>query len=94
MAKFGVTYDSFELEASANLTEVHPMVFSGIQLLYLVKGNGLDTTKIAEAAKRSMHQYSGTAAMLSKACLIQYKVIVNEREIASGTADFSTLNQR
>lgn len=88
MAKFQVTYDSFELEARAPLTDKHPKVFSRIDLSYYVKGNGIDATKVVEAAKRSTHQYSGTAAMLSKACPIFYTVHVNDEQVAEDQVSF------
>lgn len=88
LAKFQVTYDSLELEAKAPLTDKHPKVFSRIDLSYLVKGSSLDATKVIEAAKRSTHQYSGTAAMLSKACPIFYTVHVNGEKVAEDQVHF------
>ncbi|GEM_PF-1725897 len=89
MKKFGVEYTHLELEARADLTDHHPKVFKSIDLQYSVSGVTEKTEWIIEAVKRSTHQYSGTAAMLSKACPIQYKVLVNQEVVATGTADFS-----
>ena len=88
MAKFQVQYDSFELEAKAPLTDKHPKVFSRIDLSYHVKGPAVEATQVAEAAKRSTHQYSGTAAMLSKACPIFYSVWVNGEKVAEDQVQF------
>jgi len=89
LAKFNVTYESFELEAKAPLTETHPKVFSRIDLSYIVAGPGVDATKVIESAKRSTHQYSGTAAMLSKACPIFYTVTVNGEKVAENQVQFA-----
>lgn len=89
MKKFEVSYASFELEARADLTDKHPKVFKQIDLSYKVTGAQGDVAMVAEAAKRSTHQYSGMAAMLSKACPILYTVIVNGETIAQGEASFS-----
>ncbi len=88
LAKFQVTYDSFELEAKAPLTDKHPKVFSRIDLTYFVNGNSIDKAQVIEAAKRSTHQYSGTAAMLSKACPIFYTVQVNGEVVAQDQVQF------
>lgn len=88
LAKFGVSYDSLSLEARASLTEHHPKIFAEISLTYFVEGPQVDSEKVAEAAKRSMHQYSGTAAMLAKNCPLRYRVVVDQTEIATGVAEF------
>lgn len=90
MKKFGVIYESFSLSAGASLTDRHPKHFASIELSYFVRGVGIDITDVVEAANRSMHQYSGTAAMLSKACPITYKVHINDVVVASGEAAFAT----
>lgn len=90
LKKFGVEYERFELEARAELTDSHPKIFKGIDLRYSISGPMDKNEPIAEAVRRSTHQYSGTAAMLSKACPIEYKIFVNEELIGNGTADFSS----
>lgn len=89
MKKFGVTYKSFSVEARADLTEQHPRVFSEIELIYHVDGADANAQMIAEAVKRSTHQYSGIAAMLSKNSAINYTVQVNNEILDSGSADFA-----
>jgi putative redox protein len=90
LKKFGVTYEKLELEARAEITDTHPKVFKAIDLRYSVTGPTDKNDSITEAVKRSTHQYSGTAAMLSKACPIEYKIFVNQELIGSGTAEFSS----
>lgn len=89
MAKFQVSYESFSLEAKAPLTDKHPKIFAKIDLSYHVTGDSVDSEKVVEAAKRSTHQYSGTAAMLSKACPIFYSVYVNDQMVAQDQAQFA-----
>ncbi|QDK45835.1 OsmC family peroxiredoxin [Bdellovibrio sp. ZAP7] len=89
MAKFQVQYESFDLEARAGLTDKHPKIFTRIDLTYSVKGAGIDAAQVVEAAKRSTHQYSGTAAMLSKAVPIFYTVQVNGETVATDQAQFA-----
>jgi putative redox protein len=89
LKKFGVEYQKFELQARADLTDKHPKVFKGITLQYSFSGPVEKNELIIDAIKRSTHQYSGTAAMLSKACPIDYKIFVNGELIGNGTIDFS-----
>lgn len=88
LKKFGVEYEKLELEARAELTDHHPKVFSRIDLSYYIQGGLEKKEMIIEAVKRSTHQYSGTAAMLSKACPIQYKIFLNGENIQEGLVDF------
>lgn len=88
LAKFQVSYDSFELEAKAPLTDKHPKVFSRIDLSYFVQGASVDKAQVIEAVKRSTHQYSGTAAMLSKACPIFYSVKINDEVVVEDQVQF------
>jgi putative redox protein len=90
MKKFGVVYESFSLSAGASLTDHHPKRFVSIDLAYYIRGVGIEIVEIVEAAKRSMHQYSGTAAMLSRACPIKYKVHLNDVVVGEGEASFET----
>ena len=89
MKKFGVIYKAFSVEARADLTEQHPKVFSEIELIYHVDGAGAKAEMITEAVKRSTHQYSGIAAMLSKNSAIKYTVRVNGVILDSGNAEFT-----
>ena len=88
LKKFGVEYQKFELQARADLTDKHPKVFKGINLQYSISGPSDKNDLIIDAIKRSTHQYSGTAAMLSKACPIDYKIFVNDQLIGSGNVEF------
>lgn len=90
LKKFGVHYESFDVTASASLTDHHPKRFVSIDLEYRLRGAGIDIMNVVEAAKRSMHQYSGTAAMLSKACPINYRIVIGDDTVGKGTAEFTT----
>lgn len=92
LKKFGVEYQKLELEARADLTTTHPKIFKAIDLKYSVTGPTDKNDSILEAVKRSTHQYSGTAAMLSKAVPIHYKIFVNEQEIGTGQAEFTEVH--
>ena len=92
LAKFQVTYKELSLEARANLTDKHPKIFTQIDLTYSVDGVESNADKIVDAVHRSTHQYSGMAAMLSKACPIKYVIRVNGAEVQQGQVDFTQSN--
>ncbi|WII71189.1 OsmC family protein [Bdellovibrio sp. 22V] len=89
LKKFAVEYSRLELEARADLTDTHPKVFKRIDLRYSLTSATEKKESLLEAVKRSTHQYSGTAAMLSKACPIEYKIFLNEELIGNGVAEFA-----
>jgi putative redox protein len=63
----------------------YPEVFSHILLTFKAEGE-IDREKLAEAVKLSQTKYCGVSAMLAKALPIDYKVVLNNEEIASGKA--------
>lgn len=89
LKKFNVQYEKLELEALADLTEAHPIVFKSIDLKYVVSGSKGQNESIIEAVKRSTHQYSGTAAILSKTCPIEYQIYVDQDLIKTDQVSFS-----
>jgi putative redox protein len=93
LAKFQVKYDELTLEARATVTERHPKVFDEIRLVYQLQGSQIDTEKVGEAVRRSLRQYSGTAAMLSRTAPIYYLVHINDEITARGKADFAPVEK-
>lgn len=89
LKKFSFSYSNFSLEARGTITESHPKVFQKIDLKYIITSEDPKTDKAVEAAKRSTHQYSGMAAMLSRVCPIEYVVEVNGVVVEKDFANFS-----
>lgn len=88
LKKYKVSYSEFSVAAEAELTKVHPVIFSEIKLTFTVRGEGIDTTLVKQAVDLSMTKYCGVSAMLSKATPINYEIIVNDLSAATGTAKF------
>lgn len=88
LKKFNVTYEQLQLEARAELTDKHPKIFAKIELTYRLESITGNEQDILEAVKRSTHQYSGMAAVLSKACPINYTIKVDGKEIGKGDVAF------
>lgn len=66
--------ESFRIEATADMTDEHPKVFTKIHLKYIVKGE-VPEDRLKRAIELSQDQYCGVSAMLKKACEITYEYI-------------------
>ncbi len=73
-----------EIEPSAG---AHPIVFEKVILTFTIDGV-VDSEKLNEAVKLSQTKYCGVSAMLSKSFPIEYRVILNGKEIGLGSARF------
>lgn len=81
---------SFALEVDVTPTEgQHPAVFARATISYIVNGE-VEDAKLIEAVHLSQTKYCGVSAMLSKAFPIDFKIILNGKEINSGHANFQT----
>jgi len=80
--------ESFEITLSTEDSTTHPVVFQKLHLLYRLKSHG-SKEAILDAVHRSMTQYCGVSAMISKACPITYDVWLEDEKIGQGTAAFS-----
>ncbi|MEK6773516.1 MAG: OsmC family protein [Bdellovibrionota bacterium] len=73
-------------------TGSYPIVFEKAILTFTIDG-AVDSEKINEAVKLSQTKYCGVSAMLSKAFPIEYRVILNGKEIGTGNARFEFNNK-
>jgi len=78
LKKMRVNYDSFEVEAEADVSDEHPKVFKNIKITYRFKGKELVKNKIEEAVKLSQDKYCAVSAMLKKACDVSYEIVLEE----------------
>ena len=72
--KMKVSFDNFEMDVEADLTNEHPKVYSEIRLVYRFFGEDLNKAKIEKAIALSKNKYCGVSAMLQKNCPIVYSV--------------------
>lgn len=68
-------------------TSEHPIVFEKAILSFSVEGD-VDAEKLNQAVMLSQTKYCGVSAMLSKSFPIEYRVILNGKEISTGNANF------
>lgn len=88
MKKHKQTVAEFEVLADVAVTEKgHPVVFTGIELTFKLKG-AIEPAILLESIQLSQTKYCGVSAMLAKAVPISYRVELNSEEIGTGKADF------
>lgn len=68
--------EEFWVEAETELTEEHPKTYKHVYLTFHFKGGKIDEKKAERAVKLSQEQYCGVAAMLQKACPVDYKIVI------------------
>ena len=76
LKKMRVELDGFRMEIGANLTEEHPKIYDKIMVTYYFKGKDLPMDKLEKAVQLSEEKYCGVSAMLKKAGLIEYEIII------------------
>lgn len=70
--------EKFYVETEGELTENHPKVFKNITITYYFKGEKVTEDKAKRAITLSTENYCGVYAMLSKACSIDYRIIIEK----------------
>lgn len=68
-------------------TGAPPTIFEKAILNFIVDGE-VESEKLIEAVRLSQTKYCGVSAMLSKAFPIEYRIILNGKEIGTGSASF------
>ncbi len=76
LKKMRVELEGFRMEVGATLTEEHPKIYDKIILTYYFKGKDLPKDKLEKAVQLSEEKYCGVSAMLKKAGLIEYEIVV------------------
>ncbi len=88
LKKYKMTADSLVITAEAEPRKEHPRIFQETQLVFSATGNNLQDKELSEAVRLSLTKYCGVTAMIADAVPTHYKVLLNGKEISSGTANF------
>lgn len=81
--------ESLEIDAEAEQSDGNPAVFTRIKLIYCAKGANLTADKLKQAVDFSQSKYCGVSAMIAKTAKIEYTILLNGQEVATGEAKFS-----
>ncbi|MCK5267523.1 MAG: OsmC family protein [Spirochaetes bacterium] len=80
MTKMRVPYSSFEVHIDAEMTEIHPKVYSKIHITFKVWGENIDEAKIKKAMYLSAEEFCGVSAMLKNSIEITDSCEINPEE--------------
>jgi putative redox protein len=74
LTKKGVVFTEFTLEAKAEQTKLHPMVFKSIHIIYRMRAAEADRPTVLRAIEASKTQFCGVSAMLAKSAELTFEL--------------------
>jgi putative redox protein len=77
LRKMRMSWDSFSVEIDAETADTHPMVYTKIEVRYILSGEQLDRSKVERAVALSRDKYCAVNAMLGKATEISHQIVLN-----------------
>ena len=75
LKKMRIAPTGFDIDATAQVSEEHPKVFTHIQLTYRFKGE-LPREKLEKAITLSLDQYCAVTAMLKQVVPIDWEIVI------------------
>ena len=76
LIKMRMEFDDFKVEVEGEITEDHPKRFSGMKVIYRIKGKNVSREKVEKAVELSKERYCGVSANYSKAFPITHEIII------------------
>jgi len=77
--KMRVSFDAFGVDVTGELTANHPKVYGKIHIVYRLKGENVDRTKVERAVDLSRTTYCGVSAMLAHTAEITHEIVIEPR---------------
>src|SRR5690606_35764860 len=87
LRKAGHTLKGFDMRVSGELSKGTPMVYTGVHVVYVAKGEDATQDEFLQAVLRSQTDLCGASAMLRKAVSITWEVIFNDVLIYSNRSE-------
>ncbi len=78
LKKMRENVEEFSVEVKGDVTEEHPKRFAGMQVIYKVKGKGINRKNVEKAVKLSSEKYCGVSANYKEAFDITHEIIIEE----------------
>lgn len=72
LEKMGVEFSNLEIELCGERRKEPPMVYSVIDIKYVIRGKAIPDNKVRRAIELSKKKYCSVSAMLSESCDIRY----------------------
>lgn len=80
LKKKKINLDGFEMNISAEMQEIHPQVYTKINLEYVFYGNEIPKEAVERAIELSLKTYCSVTAMLQKAVEITHSYRIEEKK--------------
>lgn len=78
LKKMRVNFKRLEIKVEGNLTDTTPATYDSIQMVYIVTGMNISTSKVEKAVRLSYDQYCGVAEMYKRFLPVTYKIELRE----------------
>jgi len=72
LTKMRVNFTGLELRVRAERSPTHPMVYTKIDLEYIITGPAVDEEMVKRAIELSQEKYCSVSAMLRQSCPVNY----------------------
>ena len=76
LKKMRVEIDELTVEIEGDIAEEHPKRFTGMKVIYRLKGKDVSLKSVEKAVKLSKENYCGVSANNSKAYPIEHEIII------------------
>lgn len=80
LEKMRVPFADLQIDVETEQTEEHPKVFKEIKMIYRLKADEENRSKIVKAIDLSLQKYCGVAAMLQKNSSISYTLDIQSED--------------
>jgi putative redox protein len=74
LKKMRIEFDEFTIKIEGDITEEHPKHFSGMHIIYEIRGKDMPADKIKRAIELSQDKYCGVSASYKKAMKLTYEL--------------------
>lgn len=78
LKKMRENVEEFSVEVEGELTEEHPKKYTGMKVIYRIKGNDISRKNVEKAINLSHTRYCGVTANYEKAFPIDHEVIIED----------------
>jgi putative redox protein len=76
LKKMRVPFDAFHVEVRGELTDEHPKTYRRMHIVYRVRGDNIDRSKVERAVEMSRTSYCAVSAMLQRAAEITHEIVI------------------
>ena len=73
--KMKTPFSNLSIDITATLTDEHPKIYKEVKMVYKIKIEEADRSKMEKAVKLSEEKYCGVSAMFRKFASVEYEIV-------------------